>query len=260
MKSELYNEDCVKTMGRMPDSCIDLTVTSPPYDNLRKYAGYDFNFEEIATSLLRVTKRGGVVVWIVGDATINGGETCTSAVQKLYFKKIGFKVHDTMIFHKRNFTPKTHKRYEQCFEYMFVLVKGRIKTFNPIMKTNKYAGANTLRNGGWASNKDGSARRCRDGFTPVREFGIIPNIWTYSVGGKHTSKDSYVFQHPAVFPEQLAFDHIRSWTNKGDLVYDPMMGSGTVPKMARMLHRGYIGSEISEEYFKIAVRRVGECG
>jgi site-specific DNA-methyltransferase (adenine-specific) len=137
----IFNRDCIDGMRELTDKSIDLTVTSPPYDNLRAYQGYSFQFEDTAKELYRVTKDGGVVVWVVGDATINGSETGTSFKQALYFKKIGFNLHDTMIYKKVNSIPLTHNRYEQCFEFMFVLSKGVPKTFNPIMELTKYRDA-----------------------------------------------------------------------------------------------------------------------
>lgn len=249
-------------MARMSDEFIDLTVTSPPYDKLRSYNGYNELWGEriwkgVIKGLYRITKQGGVVVWVVGDATIKGSETGTSFRQALFFKEVGFNLHDTMIYacHK---PPLTHKRYEQAFEYMFILVKGRIKTFNPIMKRNKYAGQNCLRNGDWASGKDNSAMRQRDGKKAIKEFGITNNIWYYKTGGNKTTKDKIAFQHPAIFPEQLANDHIISWSNENDLVYDPFMGSGTTAKMAILNNRNWVGSEISKEYCEIAEERLKE--
>jgi DNA modification methylase len=125
--------DCLEVMKKIPDGSVDLVLTSPPYDNLRTYNGYNFDFEGIAKELHRVTKDGGVIVWVVGDATIKGSETGTSFKQALYFKEIGFNLHDTMIYHKNNYPPLTHNRYEQCFEYMFVFSKRYLKSFNPIM-------------------------------------------------------------------------------------------------------------------------------
>ena len=254
--NQVYQGDSAELMKKLPDNFIDLTITSPPYDNLRDYKGYSFDFETIARELFRITKEGGVVVWVVGDATINGSETGTSFRQALFFKEIGFNLHDTMIY-ACNKPPLTHKRYEQSFEYMFVLVKGKIKTFNPIMKKNKYAGQNCLRNGDWASGKDNSAMRQRDGKKKIKEFGITNNLWYYETGGNKTTKDKIAFQHPAIFPEQLAKDHIISWSNKGDLVFDPFAGSGTTLKMAMLNDRNYLGFEISAEYCNLINKRIG---
>lgn len=254
--SLLLQGDCLGIMREMKENYIHLTITSPPYDNLRNYKGFVFDFEGIAQELYRITKKNGVVVWVVGDATIKGSETGTSFKQALYFKEIGFNLHDTMIYSSHK-PPLTHKRYEQAFEYMFVFVKGKIKTFNPIMKKNKHFGENFLRNGDWASGKDNSAMRQRQGTKPVKEFGIISNVWRYETGGNKTTKDKIAFQHPAIFPDKLAEDHIKSWSNEGDIVLDPMMGSGTTGKMAKQLNRNFIGIEISAEYVDIAKERIG---
>jgi len=241
--------DCLEEMKKLPDGCIDLTVTSPPYDNLRKYNGYVFDFEGIAKELFRITKSGGVVVWVVGDATIDGSETGTSFRQALYFKEIGFRLHDTMIYAKRNYIPLTHNRYEQQFEYIFVLSNGRPCTFNPIKNNCVTAGMkrNRMRE-----------KEAGQGIRPTKEPTIISNdkikgnVWIYDIGNGHTERTS----HPAPFPEQLAADHILSWSNPNDLILDPMCGSGTTCKMAKYHQRHFLGYDISEEYCEIARKRV----
>lgn len=245
----LYCGDCLDVMKQFEDDSIDLTVTSPPYDNLRDYKGYTFDFENIAKELLRVTKPGGVIVWIVGDATVNGSETGTSFRQALYFKEIGLNLHDTMIYMKNNPVPQSGKRYSQCFEYMFVLSKGTPNTFNPIMEETKYKGVANAGNRG----KDGSLHYRKIERKNEKKVG---NIFAYSVGGGISTKDKIAFQHPAIFPEQLAIDHILSWTNKGDTVLDCFFGSGTTGKCAAKYGRRYIGIDISEEYCAIAVNRI----
>ena len=251
--NKIYNENCLDTMAKMPDNFIDLTVTSPPYDDLRTYNGYCFDFENVAKELFRVTKQGGVVVWVVGDQTKNGSETGTSFRQALYFINIGFKLHDTMIYKKQDSVPLSHKRYEQCFEYMFIFVKDKIKTFNGLKdKKNVHAGElfkGTFRDlNGKMKYSSGHKNKI------ISDYGLRVNIWEY-----RTTK---IIQktHPATFPEQLANDHIISWSNEGDLIYDPFMGSGTTAKMAILNNRKYIGSEISEEYCKIIETRIKECG
>lgn len=247
----IYNEDCIETMKRMPDNFIDLTVTSPPYDNLRKYNGFCFDFENVAKQLYRVTKEGGVLVWVVSDATIDGSETLTSFRQALYFKEIGFNVHDTMIWEKtQSGSIGFLNRYEQTMEYMFVLSKGIPKNVNLIYdKPNKHAG---VMQHGAIRLPDGSTHRTANfGKKQVNEFGRRHNVWV--IPPKMSRKDN---DHPAPFPEKLAADHIRSWSNEGDLVYDCFMGSGTTAKMAMTLNRHYIGSEISEEYCKIIDKRL----
>ncbi len=252
--NKIYNENCLDTMAKMPDNFIDLTVTSPPYDNLREYKGYSFAFEEIAKELFRITKQGGVVVWVVGDATMNGSESGTSFKQALFFKEIGFNLHDTMIYQKVNYVPLTHNRYEQSFEFMFILSKGKPKTFNPIMipckqagKFEKY-GLERRQNHGLKH-----AMRLYDGteFKATKENKIAPNIFAYTLGREKTG-------HPAPFPEALANDHIKTWSNENDLVYDCFMGSGTTGLVASKLGRNYVGSEMSFEYCEIANKRILE--
>ena len=247
--NKIYNEDCLLTMGRMPDNSIDLTVTSPPYDNLRDYNGYSFDFEGIAKELFRVTKEGGVVVWVVGDATIDGSETGTSFRQALFFMGCGFRLHDTMIYSKVNPIPLTHNRYEQSFEYMFVFSKGKPKTFNPIMEKTVSFGGKQNRSKS-SKTKEASVRN-RDEITRVKEHRIINNIWNFTIG---KPKDNG--NHPAVFPEKLVYNHIKSWSNERDLVYDPFMGSGTTARASICANRNWIGSEISKEYCDIIDKRL----
>lgn len=242
--------DNVEFMKVLPDNCIDLTVTSPPYDNLRTYNGYSFDFESVAQELYRITKDSGVVVWVVGDKVDKGSETLTSFKQALYFKEIGFNVHDTMIYQKNNPMPNKGNRYLQSFEYMFVLSKGKPSTFNPIMLPCKYANQPT-KPSKWSA--DGTLIKGEKRI--INEFKKHENIFGYSVGNTGTRNT----KHPAVFPEKLAEDHIISWSNEGDIVFDPFMGSGTTAKMAILNNRNFIGCEISEEYCEIANQRIEEA-
>ncbi len=252
--NNIYQGDCLELMKYIPDKSVDLTVTSPPYDNLRTYNGnisqWSFaKFQGIAKELYRVTKQGGVVVWVVADATIKGSETGTSFRQALHFMDCGFNLHDTMIYAKNSYMPLTHSRYEQQFEYMFVFSKGKPKTFNPIKIKSQTAG--TKRNRGGSKAKELSyAERLRNEKTTVNEYKQAPNIFWYDVGKNDKSI------HNAPFPEQLANDHIVSWSNEGDTVLDCFMGSGTTGKMAKILNRNFIGIEISKEYFEIAKKRI----
>ena len=251
--NKIYNESNLDTMARMPDNFIDLTVTSPPYDNLRTYNGYCFDFENVAKELFRVTKQGGVVVWVVSDATINGSETGTSFKQALYFMQCGFNLHDTMIFRKKNPIPQIYrKRYNNEFEYMFVFSKGVVKTHNPLMVDCLHAGLEL--NGTTYKNYSKNEQTREKMANPVKAQKIKGNIWEYVVGTKQ--EDQEAKGHPAMFPEQLANDHILSWSNENDLVYDPFMGSGTTAKMAHIYNRNWIGSEISSEYVELANKRL----
>ena len=253
--NKIYCEDCINTMSRMEDNFIDLTVTSPPYDNLRTYNDNidetwgEYVWKPIIKELYRVTKEGGVVVWVVGDATINGSETGVSFQQALWAKECGFNLHDTMIYAKQNPIPLTHNRYEQGFEFMFVFSKGKPKSFNPIMEKCVTNGQyNHRRNTGRVKE---SATRNRDEITYVKKEKQKVNIWFYSIG---TNDDRP--NHPAPYPEKLVRDHIKSWSNEGDIVYDPFMGSGTTAKMAHLLKRKWIGSELSQEYVDLAYKRL----
>lgn len=248
----LHLGDSAKILENIPNNSIDLIVTSPPYDNLRKYKGYSFDFEKIAKELFRVIKDGGVMVWVVSDQTKNGSESGTSFKQALFFKEIGFNLHDTMIYAKTNPIPQNHNRYEQCFEYMFVLSKGKPKTFNPLTEPTKNAGKSfnwgdrktVLDSNQCRRHKETDIRVCND--TKIRN-----NIFYYSVGGGKSG-------HPAVFPYQLAEDHVLSWSNEGDVILDPFMGSGTTGIAALNNGRKFIGIEINEEYFNSCSNRLKE--
>ncbi|MFJ7665349.1 DNA-methyltransferase [Lysinibacillus sp. NPDC097162] len=236
-------------MRGLPAASIDLTVTSPPYDDLRTYNGYRFDFESVANELFRITKPGGIVVWVVGDKTDKGSETLTSFKQALYFKEIGFNMHDTMIW--RKMSPFQHKnRYIADFEYMFVLSKGKPKVANLIRdRKNKHAGTKVH---GTLRQPDGSFKEPvgkRLGRT-IKEYGARTNVW--EIPAESTNRTG----HPAVFPERLAHDHILSWSDPGDIVFDCFAGSGTTLKMALMSDRRYLGVDVSEEYVEIARQRI----
>ena len=252
--NKIIQGDCLEVMKTFPDKIVDLTVTSPPYDNLRDYKGYSFNFEGIAKELFRITKDGGVVVWVVGDATVNGSETGTSFKQALYFKELGFNLHDTMIYEKNSSAYPDKSRYSSVFEYMFVFSKGKPKTINLLAD----------RKNRWTQSFGKSSNRQKGGSIKikkqivVKDFGVRFNIWKYNTGHGYSTNDKVAFNHPAIFPDKLAQDHILSWSNKNDIVLDPMCGSGTTCKMAKINGRKYIGIEISPEYCKIANERLAQ--
>ena len=242
-KWTLNRGDNVKIMRKMNADSVDLTVTSPPYDSLRTYEGYSFDFESVARELYRITKLGGVVVWVVADATVKGSETGTSFRQALFFKEIGFNLHDTMIYEKSGMAFPEKKRYHNAFEYMFVLSKGTPKTVNIIKdRPNKFVGA-----------KGGNRR---GGLCVRREFGARFNIWRYANGRDNSTKYRAAFAHPAVFPEALARDHILSWSNPGELVFDPFAGSGTTLIAALQNGRNAHGVEISSKYYEMILTRI----
>lgn len=247
MLNTLYEENCLDTMARMKSESVDLVVTSPPYDDLKSYNGYSFDFESVANELFRVLKLGGVVVWVVGDSTKKGTESGTSFRQALYFKEIGFNLHDTMIWHKNNvFNFGSNACYRQSFEYMFVFSKGKPKAGKLIKDVPTVLAGQEVK--GARKHADGSRDKV-PGFT-VGEFKKRDNVWNMAT----TSGSS--LGHPATFPLQLAMDHIESWSNEGDIVYDPFMGSGTTGLAATKLNRNWLGSEISHEYANIANQRI----
>lgn len=238
--------DCVDGMKMLSDGCIDLTVTSPPYGDMREYNGYSLDTESLIRELYRVTKEGGAVVWVMGDQTKNGDESGDSFKTALMFKSIGFKLFDTMIYQKSQACFGSNRGYLQSFEYMFVFSKGRLKTSNLIRDREN------VRPGIQSATKSGMRK---DGTIPERimmnakKYGKRKNVWTYGVGGGKTG-------HPAVFPYDLARDHIISWSDEGDLVLDPMCGSGTTLLAAKNLGRHYIGMDCSEEYCEMSRIRV----
>jgi len=251
--NSIINSNCVETMKTFEDNSIDLVITSPPYDNLRNYKGYKFDSESIARELYRIVKDGGVVVWVVADATINGSESGTSFKQALMFNEIGFNIHDTMIFRKKNPIPQLYrKRYNNEFEFMFIFSKGLVKTHNPIMIDCIHAGLEL--NSTTYKNYSKNEQKREKYANPVKAQKVKGNIWEYVVGKKIEDRDSK--EHPAPFPFQLALDHIMSWSNENDTVLDPMCGSGTTCLAAKILNRNYIGIDISEEYCNIATKRL----
>jgi site-specific DNA-methyltransferase (adenine-specific) len=253
--NDLVCGDNIQILKGLDDNCIDLTVTSPPYDKLRQYNGFSFDLDGIIKELLRVTKPGGVVVWVVGDETKDGNESGSSFEQALKFKELGWNLHDTMIFQKNQYPPNcmSQKRYAQVFEYMFVFSKGKVNTFNRIMRPNKTAGLSSgkPRTFPQRNNIDKSYGTNKSKITAKES--VREAIWKYNVG-KASGDISY--KHPAVFPESLAHDHIISWSNEGDVVLDPFVGSGTTCKVAKQLNRNYIGIDISQEYIDIAIQRL----
>lgn len=253
----LKKGNCIELIKELSDNSIDLVVTSPPYDEIRNYnntLSWNFDkFKQIASELYRVVKKGGVIIWVVGDQTKNGSETGTSFKQALYFKEIGFNLYDTMIYRKLNYMPLTHRRYEQEFEYMFCLTKGKPNTFNPIKIPCKYAGTET-----WG--KSSFYKTDNDNLTQINKkiinnTKIKGNIFEYRTGSTQTKK----IRHPAVFPLNLAKDQIISWTNECDVILDPFMGSGTTGVACTELKRNFIGFEIVDKYFEIAKERISEC-
>ena len=248
--------ECASEIKKLDDESIDLVVTSPPYDDLRKYNGYSWNFEDVATGLSRVIKRGGVIVWVVGDKTVGGSETGRSMKQALFFKdQCGLLLYDTMIYRKHNPVPTGKGRYYQSWEFMFVFSKGRPKTFNPIFEPRRNAcnDKRTHRVKSFNRSSDGVAKKVE---CKIRDSVPRQNVWTYKVGGGNSTKDRMAHGHPAIFPSQLAADHIQSWSNHGDLVLDPFCGSGTTVIEAKKMERKYIGIEISEEYCNLIKKRM----
>ena len=258
---ELHNGDCLEIMDKLikEGKQVDLTVTSPPYDDLRDYERsliWNFDiFKQVANRLYKITKDGGVVVWVIGDSVKNGSKTLKSYEQALYFKSIGFKVYDVIIYEKTSPSPPHKNRYFNSFEYQFILSKGKPKTINLLKdRPNKYAG--TKSGTVTRREKDGTLTTKKD--VKIAEFGIRTNVWSYAVGNNKSTTDKFAFKHPAIFPEKLAQDHILSWSNEGDTVLDCFMESNTTGKMALLNNRKFIGIEKVNEYFEISKRRISQ--
>lgn len=246
--------DAAEKLTQLSDNSIDLTVTSPPYDKQRTYNGFgdlwnEEKWQNILKELYRVTAKGGVLVWVVNDGTINGGESGTSFKQALFAIECGFKLHDTMIYNRYGM-PNSSPRYSQDFEYMFVFTKGKPKTFNPIMIPCIYAGQSTS-----PTTREKDGRLTSQGRRTIGDTKKKSNIWFYQAGLNKTTKDKYAFKCSAMFPEKLANDHIITWTNEGDTVLDCFMGGGTTGKMALHNHRNFIGIEIDPDSFEICKKR-----
>jgi len=252
LDSILCSDNC-EALEAMDTESVDMVVTSPPYDDLRTYGGHSWDFPRLANELTRVLKPGGVIVWVVADATVDGSETGTSMRQALHFMDVcGLRLHDTMIYRKLNYTPLTHNRYEQEWEYIFVMSKGKPKCFNPLKVPCTYAGQKT-----WGKPKlykDNSGELTAvDGYT-ISDEKLHGNIFEYRVGSTQTGG----IDHPAMFPEKLARDFVATWSNPGELVLDPFCGSGTTPLAAKELNRRYVGIEINPEYVAICKRRIAQ--
>ncbi len=248
--NEIYNFDCVEFMKSMDENYVDLTVTSPPYDNLRNYNGYYFDFESIAKGLYKVTKKGGIVVWVIGDKITNGNRTLTSFKHAIFFQECGFNVHDVMIYKKKNTPFMRSNGYTNCYEFMFVFSKGSPNTFTALTEKTARQGFEMV-----VHNKGADAVN-KKVLKQLKAEKTKTNIWEYAVGLGGSTNDKEAFKHPAIFPEKLAEDHIISWSKEGDIVFDPMCGSGTTLKMAKKHNRIYIGCDISAEYVDLAKKRL----
>lgn len=255
----LYNGDCREVMDKLIENNIqvDLTVTSPPYDDIRDYNNtleWNFDiFKEVANRLYKITKNGGIIVWVVGDSVKNGSKTLKCFEQALYFKEIGFNIYDNIIYHKTSPSPPHKNRYFNTYEYMFILSKGKPKTIN-LIKDRKNAYGGTM--SGVVTRREGDGSLTIKEKKLIEEYSYRTNIWSYAVGNNKTTTDKYAFEHPAIFPEKLAQDHILSWSNEGDLVLDCFMGSNTTGKMSKLLNREFIGIEKVEKYFDISIERI----
>ncbi len=259
---KLYNGDCLEGMDKLIKEGVkvDLTVTSPPYDNLRNYndtLNWNENiWRQVIETLFLITKEGGIVVWRVGDATVKGSETGTSFKQALYFKEIGFRLHDTMFYIKNSYPFPPSNRYYQQVEYMFIFSKGKPKYTNILRQPTKEH--NRVKNKkGHTRNRDGSVSKLK--YETGKDTRKMDNYWILETGYMKTSKDKESFKHPATYPEELAKRHILSWSKEYEIVFDPFMGSGTTGKMAILNNRKFIGMELDKGYYEIAKKRIKEA-
>lgn len=229
---------------------VDLVVTSPPYDSLREYGGHKFDWTLVVSPLAQSLAEGGVIVWNVADSVVDGSETGTSFQQALAFKAEGLRLHDTMIYLKTNVNFPDAVRYEQGFEYMFVFSKGKPATFNPLIdRPNKWAG----------NAMHGTDRQADGSLKPISGLGKLVNANGKRFNWWFLTNNSPDCGHPAPMPFAMAFDHISSWSNAGDLVLDPFMGSGTSGIAAVQQGRRFTGIEIEPKYFDLACRRISSA-
>jgi DNA modification methylase len=257
--NQILNYEAIDGMRMLPYECIPLTVTSPPFDDLRRFGGFRWDFDvfrEMAEQLWRITVSGGVVVWVVADTIVDGSETCTSARQKLHFKEIGFRVHHTMIMDKAGQRFPSRVRYGTSLEYAFILSKGKPRTVT-LLRDRPNKKLKATQNFSRREYAGGLRRVGRS--KPVTEYGYRRAIWQYPTGWKLSTQDDYAFDHPALMHEDMAKDHIRSWSLPGELIFDPMAGAATTCKMALLENRRYLGFEIHEPYFQLAQRRMRDA-
>ncbi len=260
IKNKIINANSSEYLCEFPDDSVDLVVTSPPYDNLRDYDGnvtWSFDvFKSIADQIVRILKKGGVCVWVVGDKVDKGKKSLTSYKQALYFDEIGLNVYDVIIYEKAGSSPPHTNRYFNSFEYMFVFSKGKPKTVNLLRdKENKWGGKKTYGN---VTRREKDGTLTKKGQKEIKKFGIRTNIWRYANGKGFSTQDDVAYEHPAIYPEKLVEDHIKSWSKPGDLVLDPFGGSGTTAKIAKQLGRDWVSVEVSKKYCDISRKRLGE--
>lgn len=261
--NKLYLGDAIEILPQINGESIDLVLCSPPYDKIRNYSGAinSFKFEPLALEIIRVLKLGGIIIWVVNDQYINGSRSLTSFKQCLFFKEqCGLNVHDIMIYQKSGFNFPANNRYHQTYEYMLCLSKGTPKTFNPLLdRKNKYPGQKAHGRHRGHNENDYKDMSQIVKAKPIGEYGKRTNVWYYKVGGGNVTKDKIAYKHPAIFPEELAKDHILSWTNPSDIVLDPLAGSGTTLKMAKLLNRNWLGIEVNPSYYNIAMERLNNA-
>jgi len=256
-----YCGNSINLLKILPEESVDLVVTSPPYDDLRDYENklqWNFDvFKKIAKELFRTIKKGGTVVWVVGDKTENGGKSLTSFKQALYFQEIGFKMFDVIIYEKTGAAPPHPGRYFNTYEYMFILTKGKPKTVNILKdKKNLWAGCQTY---GVITRREKDGSLTKKERKTINDFGVRTNIWRYANGKGFAAKEKISHEHPAIFPEKLAEDHILSWSNENDVVLDIFGGSGTTAKMSIANKRHFIYFEAVEKYCEVALKRIEEA-
>lgn len=252
--NEIYCIDCVEGMKKIPDNSVDIVVTSPPYDGIRDYNGFNFDLHETGRGLIRILKEGGIVAMVIQDQTKNFGKTLTSFKTIIdWCDNIGFKLFECVIYRKHGSEGAWWtNRFRVDHEYMPIFLKGeKPQYFNKEnLKVPSIHGGKVM---------TGSGSRRTDGKTnarvtrPINTMKCRGTIWNYLMAG---DKDPIKRQHPAPFPDQIPLDFIECFCPPGGVVLDPFMGSGSTAVAAKKLNRKYIGFDTSEEYIKIAHARL----
>lgn len=253
--NEVYCGDCVKLMKLLPDSTIDLVVTSPPYDKIRDYNGsIHFDLHKTGQEIFRVLKSGGIAVMVIQDQTKNFGKSLTSFKTIIdWCDNIGFKLFETIIYRKNGSEGVWWtKRFRVDHEYMPIFLKGKKPQYfnkEPLKIPSKHGGK--VMTGSGSRKTNGETQK-----TVTRAINFKKcrgTIWNYLMAG---DKNPLKRKHPAVFPDKIPYDFIQCFCPEEGIVLDPFAGSGSTLVMAKKLRRSFIGFDIVPEYCELARERL----